>query len=94
MPVQIVDDKPAPRHAPHLADEPHGVVLLVNLHAGAVQSKARLTAALWDDEIGPESNVLEVLISKLRRKVDGDSPSPLIHTRRGAGYVVCEAPGS
>lgn len=58
------------------------------LHTGTVQSKARLAAALWDDDIGPESNVIEVLISNLRRKIDRDSLRPLIHTRRGAGYII------
>jgi DNA-binding response OmpR family regulator len=62
------------------------------LHAGAVQSKARLTAAMWDDEAGPESNVLEVLISNLRRKLDRGSARPLLHTRRGAGYVLAVDP--
>ena len=57
-------------------------------HAGAVQSKARLTAAMWDDDAGPDSNVLEVLISSLRRKIDRGSAHPLLHTRRGAGYVL------
>jgi DNA-binding response OmpR family regulator len=60
------------------------------LHAGSVQSKARLAAAIWDDELGPESNVLEVLVSNLRRKIDREPCRHLIHTRRGAGYVVMD----
>ena len=62
------------------------------LHAGAVQGRARLAAALWDDELGPESNVLEVLISNLRRKLDRGSARPLLHTRRGAGYLLADDP--
>ncbi|MFO0981429.1 MAG: response regulator transcription factor [Planctomycetota bacterium] len=58
------------------------------LHAGCVQSKARIVAAVWDDEIGPESNVLEVVISNLRRKLDRAASQPLLHTRRGAGYIM------
>ncbi len=58
------------------------------LHAGKVQSKGRIAAALWDDELGPDSNVLEVLVSHLRRKIDRGSARPLLHTRRGVGYVV------
>jgi two-component system copper resistance phosphate regulon response regulator CusR len=60
-------------------------------NAGSVQSKARITAAVWQDEIGPESNVLEVLISNLRRKLDRDHEPALVHTRRGAGYLLAEA---
>ena len=63
------------------------------LNAGCVLSKARISAALWKDEIGPESNVLEVLISNLRKKLDRSSARPLLHTRRGDGYVLSsEAP--
>jgi DNA-binding response OmpR family regulator len=59
-------------------------------HAGAVQSKSRIAAAVWDDELGPDSNVLEVLISHLRRKLDQDHARPLLHTRRGVGYLLAE----
>jgi DNA-binding response OmpR family regulator len=59
-------------------------------HAGAVQSKSRITAAVWDDDIGPDSNVLEVLISSLRRKLDCAGSPPLLHTRRGVGYLLAE----
>lgn len=57
-------------------------------HAGSIQSKARISAAVWQDELGPESNVLEVLISNLRRKIDRHRKPPLLHTRRGAGYYL------
>jgi len=58
------------------------------LHRGAVQSKARIGAAIWADELGPASNVIEVLVSNLRRKIDRGAPRPLLHTRRGAGYLL------
>ena len=58
------------------------------LHAGHVQSKTRISAALWDDELGPDSNVLEVLVSNLRKKLDRGSARPLLHTRRGVGYYL------
>ncbi len=57
-------------------------------NAGTVQSKTRICAAVWDDDLGPESNVLEVLISHLRRKIDRNYPTSLLHTRRGAGYLL------
>lgn len=59
-------------------------------NAGTVQSKARIAASVWDDELGPDSNVLEVLISHLRRKLDKDAPVPLLHTRRGEGYLLSD----
>ncbi len=57
-------------------------------HAGRVQTKARLSAALWDDEIGPGSNALEVHVANLRRKIDAPPATRLLHTRRGVGYVL------
>jgi DNA-binding response OmpR family regulator len=59
-------------------------------NAGSVQSKARITAAVWQDEIGPDSNVLEVLVSSLRRKLEREHAPALVHTRRGAGYLLAE----
>jgi len=58
------------------------------LHAGTVQSRDRIAAALWADELGPDSNVLEVLVAKLRRKLDRGAAEPLLRTRRGAGYFL------
>jgi two-component system copper resistance phosphate regulon response regulator CusR len=60
-------------------------------HAEAVQSKSSIAAAVWDDELGPDSNVLEVLISHLRRKIDHEQDPPLLHTRRGVGYLLSES---
>jgi DNA-binding response OmpR family regulator len=57
-------------------------------HAGAVQTKARIAAALWSDELGPESNVLEVHIANLRKKIDSGRSPRLIQTRRGVGYLL------
>jgi DNA-binding response OmpR family regulator len=59
-------------------------------HAGSVQSRQRIAAALWHDETGPESNVLEVLISGLRRKLQAGSAEHLLQTRRGVGYLLAE----
>lgn len=61
------------------------------LRAGQIVSRDRLTEALWSHDSDPESNVLEVLVSSLRRKMDGDCVPRLIHTVRGAGYVLRES---
>jgi DNA-binding response OmpR family regulator len=57
-------------------------------NAGRVVSRAELTAHVWDENHDPMSNVLDVYLSRLRRKVDGDDAPPLLHTRRGAGIVL------
>ena len=71
-------------------------VLLENLarNRGLVQPRARLTALLWEDEIGPESNSLDVLVSSLRKKIDPERRTRLIQTRRGLGYVLLDEGGS
>jgi DNA-binding response OmpR family regulator len=55
-------------------------------NAGTVLDRASITAYVWDDNHDPMSNALEVLVSRLRRKVDDGFDSCLIETVRGAGY--------
>jgi DNA-binding response OmpR family regulator len=56
----------------------------------AVLSKSELLEHLYDHNWEKFSNVLEVYISSLRRKLNQDAAVPLIHTRRGRGYVLTE----
>jgi DNA-binding response OmpR family regulator len=79
-------------HEVTLSNKEFRLLEFLLLHAGAVQSKARISAAMWDDELGPDSNVLEVLVSNLRRKIDRGQSLPLLHTRRGAGYFLSSDP--
>lgn len=55
-------------------------------HAGQVVDRAAITASVWDENHDPFTNVLEVLIRRLRRKIDDEFEPKLIHTLRGAGY--------
>ena len=55
-------------------------------HRDTVVSRADITAYVWDDNHDPFTNLLEVLVWRLRKKVDGDFEPKLIHTVRGAGY--------
>lgn len=57
-------------------------------NAGRVVSRAEISAHVWDDNHDPMSNLIEVYVSRLRRKVDGGEETPLVHTRRGAGYML------
>lgn len=56
------------------------------LHPDEVLDRARITAHVWDENHDPFTNVLEVLIRRLRRKLDDGHELKLIHTMRGAGY--------
>jgi two-component system copper resistance phosphate regulon response regulator CusR len=55
-------------------------------HCGQVVDRASITAYVWDENHDPFTNVLEVLVRRLRRKIDDDFDPKLIHTLRGAGY--------
>jgi len=57
-------------------------------HAGQVVTRTMLLEAVWDYHFDPQTNVIDVHVSRLRRKVDRDFGAPLIHTVRGAGYVI------
>ncbi len=56
------------------------------LHADQVVDRAAITAHVWDENHDPFTNVLEVLVRRLRRKIDDDFAPKLIQTLRGAGY--------
>jgi two-component system copper resistance phosphate regulon response regulator CusR len=56
--------------------------------AGCVVGRAELSEHVWDENHDPLSNVIEVYIARLRKKVDGAGGPPLIATRRGAGYIL------
>ena len=61
-------------------------------NAGRVVGRAEISDHVWDDNYDPVSNLIESYINRLRRKLDAPGLPPLIHTRRGAGYVLAEAP--
>lgn len=58
------------------------------LNPNRVLSKSQILDHVWDYDFRGESGIVESYISYLRRKVDADSAVPLIHTRRGVGYVL------
>lgn len=60
------------------------------LHPDVVLDRAAISAHVWDDNHDPFTNVLEVLIRRLRRKIDDGYEPKLIHTMRGAGYRLGE----
>ena len=59
-------------------------------HAGEVVSRADITAHVWDENHDPFSNALEVYVGRVRRKIDARRTRQLIHTRRGAGYMLAD----
>jgi two-component system copper resistance phosphate regulon response regulator CusR len=55
---------------------------------GRVLGRAEIAEHVWDENFDPLSNLIDVNINRLRRKVDDGFTSPLIHTRRGEGYLL------
>jgi two-component system copper resistance phosphate regulon response regulator CusR len=55
---------------------------------GEVVTRSDIIDHVWDDNFDPVSNVIDVYVQRLRRKVDDGHERKLIHTRRGAGYVM------
>ena len=62
-------------------------------HVGQVVTRTMLLEHVWDYHFDPQTNVIDVHISRLRSKIDKGFPKPLLHTVRGAGYVVREGDG-
>jgi len=59
---------------------------------GLVLSRGRILEHVWDDNFDPVGNAVDVLVGRVRRKVDGAGARPLIHTVRGVGYVLTADP--
>jgi two-component system OmpR family response regulator len=57
-------------------------------HAGQVVTRTMLLEQVWDYNFDPQTNVIDVHVSRLRGKIDKGFDKPLLHTIRGAGYVI------
>lgn len=57
-------------------------------HAGKVVTRTMLLENVWDYHFDPQTNVIDVHISRLRSKIEKDFDTPLLHTVRGAGYML------
>lgn len=63
-------------------------------NAGRVVGRAEIAEHVWDETFDPFSNLIEVYVNRVRRKVDTPLLKPLLHTRRGAGYFFGLEPES
>jgi two-component system copper resistance phosphate regulon response regulator CusR len=60
--------------------------------SGEVVTRAAIIEHVWDDNYDSVSNLVEVYVQRLRRKIDDDQELKLIRTRRGAGYTLTAQP--
>jgi DNA-binding response OmpR family regulator len=66
----------------------YALVEFLARNSGRVVGRAEIAEHVWDEEFDPFSNLIEVYVNRVRRKINGGSTRPLLHTRRGAGYVL------
>lgn len=59
-------------------------------HKGRVMSRTLITEYVWDYHFDPGTNIVDVVINRLRKKIDQGYPTKLLHTVRGVGYVIRE----
>lgn len=57
-------------------------------NSGRVVGRAEIAEHVWDEEFDPFSNLIEVYVNRIRRKIDAPPHKALLHTRRGAGYIL------
>ena len=78
------------RAGQHIELQPREFRLLEYLmrHQGHVVTRTMLLEQVWDYNFDPQTNVIDVHVSRLRRKIDRGFDAPLIQTVRGAGYVL------
>jgi two-component system copper resistance phosphate regulon response regulator CusR len=71
-----------------LTPKEYAVLEYLMRHAGRVMSRTLITEYAWDYHFDPGTNIVDVVINRLRKKVDSGHRTKLIHTVRGVGYVV------
>ncbi|WP_299922071.1 winged helix-turn-helix domain-containing protein [uncultured Pelagimonas sp.] len=54
---------------------------------GNILTQSQLLEAVWNLHFDPQTNVVDVHVGRLRRKLDAAMPHPILHTQRGQGYV-------
>jgi DNA-binding response OmpR family regulator len=57
-------------------------------HQGTVLTRNEIAENVWDIPIDSGTNLIDVYINSLRKKIDNDFPTKLIHTRKGIGYMM------
>ncbi|MES1259313.1 MAG: response regulator transcription factor [Gemmatimonadota bacterium] len=71
-----------------LTPKEYAVLEYLMRHTGRVMSRTLITEYAWDYHFDPGTNIVDVVINRLRKKVDAGYPRKLVHTVRGVGYVV------
>jgi len=71
-----------------LTPKEYAVLEYLMRHTGRVMTRTLITEYAWDYHFDPGTNIVDVVINRLRKKVDAGFAQKLVHTVRGVGYVV------
>lgn len=71
-----------------MTSKEYALIEFLARNADRVVGRAEIAEHVWDEEFDPFSNLIEVYINRVRRKIDAGAKQPLLHTRRGSGYVL------
>ena len=71
-----------------LTRKEYSLLELFMLNAGQILGRAQIAEHVWDEHFDPLSNVIDVYVNRLRRKIDQGGDRPLLHTRRSEGYIL------
>ena len=71
-----------------LTPKEYAVLAYLARHQGKVMSRTLITEYVWDYHFDPGTNIVDVVINRLRKKIDAGREPKLIHTIRGVGYVI------
>jgi two-component system copper resistance phosphate regulon response regulator CusR len=82
-----LEGKPMP-----LTTKEYALLEYLARNAGRIVGRAEIADHVWDDEFDAFSNLIEVYVNRLRRNIEKVSERKLIHTVRGAGYMLEDAP--
>jgi two-component system copper resistance phosphate regulon response regulator CusR len=63
-------------------------------NANRVIGRSEIAEHVWDESFDPFSNLIEVYVNRLRRKLGDENGKPLLQTRRGSGYILCDPAGA
>jgi DNA-binding response OmpR family regulator len=71
-----------------LTPKEYAVLEYLMRHSPRVMSRTLITEYAWDYHFDPGTNIVDVVINRIRKKVDSAASNKLVHTVRGVGYVV------
>ena len=75
-------------HPIPLTTKEYALLEFLARNAGRVVGRAEIAEHVWDESFDPFSNLIEVYINRLRRKIGDDAGKPMLQTRRGSGYLL------